>query len=84
MTGARGQRGGAAPAATPDTAESLTLADVKVGSVVAGPGTIKAGVFVPTTLSIGEAGVPRQRRRPDGAAAPPSTTTPASTGTEPK
>ena len=89
MTGARGQRGGAAPATAPDTAESLTLADVKVGSVVAGPGTIKGGVFVPTTLSIGEAGGgQRQRRRPDGAgagaAAPPSTTTPASTGTEPK
>lgn len=84
MTGARGQRGGAAPAAAPDTAESLTLADVKVGSVVAGPGTMKGGVFVPTTLSIGEAGAPRQRRRPDGAASPPATTTPASTGTEPK
>jgi hypothetical protein len=88
MSGARGQRGGAAPAATPDTAESLTLADIKVGSVVAGPGTIKGGVFVPATLSIGEAGAPRQRRRPDGAGAPaatpPATTTPPGTGTEPK
>jgi hypothetical protein len=93
MTGARGQRGGAtgaAPgAAAADNAESLTLADVKVGSVVAGPGTIKSGVFVPATLSIGEGGGgQRQRRRPDGAGAgataPPSTTTPASTGTEPK
>lgn len=88
MAGARGQRGGAAPAA--DTAESLTLQDVKVGSVVAGQGSIKGGVFVPTTLSIGEGGAggggQRQRRRPDGAApagngsapaATPATTTPS-------
>lgn len=87
-----GSGNGAAPAAT-DNAESLTLADVKVGSVVAGQGTIKNGVFVPTTLAIGEAQAPRQRRRPDGAgpgtgtpstAPPPSTTTPPGAGTEPK
>ncbi len=75
-----GRRGGtqaAAPAA--DNAESLTLADIKVGSVVAGPGTLKNGVFVPTTLSIADPAAGRQRRRPDGAAPqgpPPSGTPP--------
>jgi len=78
------QRPGAAAA---DDSESLTLADVKVGSVVAGPGTLKNGVFVPTQLAISDAAAQRQRRRPDGgaAAAPtPSTTTPPGPGTEPK
>jgi len=74
MGGGRGQRGGgagaaaAAPAA--DSAESLTLAAVKVGNVVRGPGTSRKGSVVPTTLAIGVAAAPRQRRRPDGAAGP--------------
>jgi hypothetical protein len=93
--GGRGQRpGAAAPApAAADSAESLTLADVKVGSVVAGQGAIKNGIFVPTQLAISDAAAAQQqrRRRPDGApgaAAPatttPATTTPPTTGTEPK
>jgi len=83
--GGRGQRPGAAPAAA-DTPESLTLADVKVGSVVAGKGAMKNGVFVPTQLAIadGSAAAPRQqRRRPDGAGtpgtAPAGTAAPATT-----
>jgi hypothetical protein len=32
--------------------ESITLADMKVGDVVAGQGAIKHGVFVPTTLTV--------------------------------
>lgn len=73
--------GGAAPAGLPQAAggESITLADVKVGDTVAGPGTLKNGVFVPTTLGVGEPGQGgggqggRRRRQPgDGATAPPA------------
>lgn len=97
--GGRGQRPGAAGstgAAAADAGESLTLADVKVGSVVAGQGAIKNGIFVPTQLAIGDPAAAQQqrRRRPDGAApgtattgtptTTPATTTPPTTGTEPK
>jgi len=93
--GGRGPRTGAsaAPATTADAGESLTLADVKVGSVVAGQGAIKNGIFVPTQLVISDPSAqPQRRRRPDGAAATPGTTTtttpaattPPTTGTEPK
>ena len=85
--GGRGPRQGAAGPA-PDAGESLTLADVKVGNVVAGPGSIKNGVFVPTQLAISDpATQPQRRRRPDAAAGTSTatpTTTPPSTGTEPK
>ena len=79
--GGRRGGGGAAPAmpTADDSAESLTLGDVKVGSVVAGPGTLKNGVFVPTTLAIGEAQAPRQRRRPEGAGPGGATPNPATT-----
>jgi len=91
MGGGRGQR--SAPASAPaESTDSLTLADVKVGSVVAGKGAIKNGIFVPTELAIADpsAAAPRQRRRPDGTAPPGSpapanapTTTPPTSGTEP-
>jgi hypothetical protein len=63
-----GQRpaGAGAPAPAP-AGESITLADVKVGSMVAGPGTLKNGVFVPTTLGVSDPGAARQRRPRDGA-----------------
>jgi len=96
LGGGRGQRQGT-PAAAPnaaDAGESLTLADVKVGSVVAGQGAIKNGIFVPTQLAISDPAAAQQqrRRRPDGAAGTPATTTtttpatttPPTTGTEPK
>jgi hypothetical protein len=63
--------GGVGPAAAPAGAasgESITLADIKVGDTVAGPGSLKSGTFVPTTLTVM---VPGQRRRPT------SDTTPA-------
>ncbi len=85
--GADGLGGGGAVAVptAPENAESLTLADVKVGSVVAGEGKLKNGVFVPTTLVIGEAGQQRQRRRPEGpGSGTNATTTPPGSGTEPK
>ena len=58
--------------------ESITLADIKVGNMVAGPGSIKNGVFVPTTLGVGDPAAQRQRRRPDSSApaAKPAPTTP--------
>ena len=66
-----GQRGSAAAATA---GERITLADVKVGSNVAGPGALKNGVFVPTTLGVADPGAQRQRRQRDNAA--PATTTP--------
>ncbi len=42
--------------------ESVTLADVKVGDRVTGPGTLKNGVFVPTELGILDPSMMRQRR----------------------
>ena len=52
-----------APAAGAQGGESITLADVKVGDTIGGPGVLKNGVFVPTQLMVGE---PRRRR--EGAA----------------
>ena len=64
-----------APAtANADSAESITLADIKVGDLVAGPGKLKNGIFTPTQLSVSDP--TRQRRRgnggnPRGDTAPP-------------
>ncbi len=55
--------------------ESITLADVKVGDMVAGQGSLKNGVFVPTQLAVMDpAAAGRRRRRQDGsdAGAPPN------------
>ncbi len=78
----RGAPQGGLPQAT--GGESITLADVKVGATVAGPGALKGGVFVPTMLGVGEpgqgGGQGGRRRRGEGtgqAATPPA-------GTEPK
>ncbi len=43
--------------------ESITLADVKVGDLVAGEGSLKNGVFVPKTLGVSD---PSQHRRRQG------------------
>jgi len=40
--------------------ESITLADIKVGDSVAGPGAMKGSTFVPKELAVGD---PSQRRR---------------------
>jgi hypothetical protein len=57
--------GGAAAGPGANGGESITLADVKVGDVVAGQGSIKHGVFVPTTLGVLPPGAmgPRGGRR---------------------
>lgn len=49
------------------TGESITLADLKVGDSVAGRGSIKNGVFVPTELHVFEPGA-RGRRGPGASA----------------
>jgi hypothetical protein len=55
-------------------AESITLADVKVGDTVVGPGALKNGVFVPTQLGVMDAAAMGQRRRrtAEGSAAAPT------------
>ena len=84
MQQAFGGGGGAAPAGAPPATggDAITLADVKVGDTVAGPGTLKGGVFVPTTLGVGEPGQGgggqgggRRRRQGDGTGAPAATPT---------
>ena len=71
-----GPQSGAAPQGT--GGESITLADVKVGDTVAGPGALKSGVFVPTTLGVGEPGQGggqgghRRRQQGESATAPAS------------
>jgi hypothetical protein len=63
-------------------AESITLADVKVGDTVVGPGALKNGVFVPTQLGVMDAAAMGQRRR--RAAAEGNTAAPANTVAAPK
>ena len=86
MGGNGGAQGGGRAGATPqgaaqDAGESVTLLDVKVGLMVAGPGTLKKGIFVPTTLGIGEASARGRRRQGGGAGS--STPAPGTPG-EPK
>ena len=52
----------AAPAATATpTGESITLADIKVGDRVAGPGEVKSGRFVARELSVATPGAGRRQ-----------------------
>jgi hypothetical protein len=57
------------------SAESITLADIKVGDQVSGQGSIKDGVFVPTLLTMGTPG--QGRRRGGGEGQPNATPEPA-------
>jgi len=62
--GAGGRVGGAGTGAGNGAGgESITLADVKVGDTVVGPGALKNGVFVPTQLGVMDAAMMAQRRR---------------------
>jgi hypothetical protein len=66
----------ARPEGTAAGGESITLADVKVGDTVVGPGVMKNGVFVPTQLGVMDPAAMGQRRRraaEAGAAAPENT-----------
>jgi preprotein translocase subunit YajC len=68
--------GGAAAGAS--GGESITLADIKVGDVVAGQGGMKHGVFVPTNLTVLPPGTGQRGRRGGEAAV---TTAPGETPT---
>lgn len=85
-----GGRGAGTGSGSGSGGESITLADVKVGDMVAGQGALKNGVFVPTELGVMDATAMTRRRRSAeggaaagsaGAVAPASTSgsTPAST-----
>ncbi|HMF52984.1 MAG TPA: DUF5666 domain-containing protein [Edaphobacter sp.] len=76
--GATASDGSAANAASANgSGEMVTLADVKVGDMIAGQGSVKHGIFVPTNLSIlppGAAGaMGMQGRHGDGGATSDST-----------
>ncbi len=62
--------------------ESITLADIKVGDNVGGPGSLKNGVFVPTQLNVmtpGTGGPGRRRGGGGGEGAAPAGTPPPAT-----
>jgi len=60
--------GNAGPGAGAGTGgESVTLADLKVGDVVAGQGGLKHGIFVPTSLTVMPPGAMTPRMRREGA-----------------
>ncbi len=65
-----GNRGDRPPQA--ETGEPITLADVKVGDVVAGQGALKNGVFIPTTLAVSDPTQHRHRQGADTGASPNS------------
>jgi hypothetical protein len=63
MNGSGAVEAGSSPGAG---AESITLADVKVGDRVMGKGALRNGVFVPTELGVVDAAAMGQRRRRGG------------------
>ena len=63
--GMRGARATPNANAAADAGESITLADIKVGDNVNGPGSVKAGTFVPTQLVV-RTPRPRGERRREG------------------
>jgi hypothetical protein len=74
-----GMAGGAQPTPPPAAdAESITLADIKVGDYVGGRGFIKNNLFVPTELTVATPGQGRRRSQPNGAPPPPGSSTPPS------
>ncbi len=77
--GAGAGSGGGARAGAGQGGESITLADVKVGDMVIGPGALKAGTFVPTQLTVIDAAIMGRRRRSEGSdsALPAAGTAPA-------
>ena len=76
--------GSAARASSTNTGgESITLADIKVGEMVGGPGAVKGGAFVPTELRVVDIAARGQGRRRAAAnagtpAASPESNAPAS------
>jgi hypothetical protein len=71
------EAGGGQSAGSGAGEESVTLADVKVGDRVVGPGTVKNGVFVPTELGVMDPAAMRERRRQRANGAEPGGAAPA-------
>jgi predicted RNA-binding protein len=70
VTTGPGQGGGQGPGGGPGPnagGESITLADIKVGDMVGGQGSLKNGIFVPTQLGVADPSQQRRRRAEDGA-----------------
>jgi hypothetical protein len=63
--GSGGAVGAGASAAPVEGGESITLADIKVGDMMRGTGTVKGGTFVPTQVVVGTPG--QGGRRHEGA-----------------
>jgi hypothetical protein len=63
--------------------EPITLADIKVGDMVAGQGALKDGIFVPTTLAVSDP-AQQHRRRPQGDANAPAAGSPTAAATAAK
>jgi len=75
--GVRGPAAGAAPQATAPaaasgSAESITLADIKIGDNVRGIGALKSGVFVPAELTVMPPGAGQGGRRRSATGEPPA------------
>jgi hypothetical protein len=67
--GGGGFGSGAAPAeGAPESGESITLVDIKVGDMVRGTGSVKSGTFVPTQLVVIASGQGGRRRGGEGIA----------------
>jgi hypothetical protein len=73
--GGNGGNGGARPQSA-DVGEPITLADVKVGDMVAGQGALKNGVFVPTTLAVSDPSQHRRRQPGDATTSAPNAAAP--------
>jgi hypothetical protein len=88
--GGMGNGAGMAPGGPPsqgEPAESITLADVKVGDRVMGRGALKGGVFVPTELVVMDPGNGRHRGQGAGdgpGSGPGAAAAPAATPAGPK
>jgi hypothetical protein len=67
-----------------EPAESITLADVKVGDRVMGRGALKSGVFVPTELVVMEPGMGRRRGQGSGDASAPAAAAAPAPAAQPK
>jgi hypothetical protein len=67
-----GGRGGGAQAAAPPAAESITLADIKVGDSVMATGALKSGAFTVLKMGVTEPGAAggAQNRSPQGQTPP--------------
>jgi hypothetical protein len=66
--GRMGSGAGAGTPTPPEGGESITLADIKVGDMVRGTGSVKGGTFVPTQVMVGTPGQGGRRREGAGGA----------------